>query len=125
MLQQSSSELKHESSFVTGSASAKVSTADDGPEGLPGLQPATSHISAMWLTDPSVRRSLLPEYGLEDKPYARDGEALQGAESIMGPYVADSPTNSGKAADSLLSEASTSGESVTSFQPRCALNGRF
>lgn len=100
----SASDLKHDG---PGSASAKVSVAQPVPEGLLGLQPATSQISAMWLTDPSVRRSLLPKYGLEGKPYARDGPALEGAESIMGPCVADS----------LLSEVSTSGGAQGGLTP--------
>lgn len=110
MLKQASPDPKHESLFLSGSAGSKVRVAEAVPEGLVGLQPATSHISATWLTDPSVRRNLLPEYGLEVKPYARDGPALEGAESIMGPHVAESSMHVGKEADSLLSEASVSGE---------------
>lgn len=113
MLKQSASDPKHGRPFSTGSAIAKVSVAEPVPEGLLGLQPATSQISAMWLTDPSVRRSLLPEYGLEGKPYARDGPTLEGAESIMGPHVADSSMHPGREVDSLRSEASTSGKSVS------------
>lgn len=103
-LKRSASELNYRPSFLTGSASAKASVAEHSPQGLLGLQPMSSQIPAMWLTTPSVRRSLLTEYGPAVKPYARDGQALEGAESLLGSQAADSDLHPSREGDSRLSE---------------------
>ena len=42
----------------------------------------------MWVTTPSVRRSLMSEYG-QSQPYARPGQALEGAVSLVSPESAE------------------------------------
>ena len=42
----------------------------------------------MWVTTPSVRRSLMPEYG-QSQPYMRPNQALEGAVSLMSPESAE------------------------------------
>ena len=112
-LKRSASELNHRPSFLTGSASAKACMAEHSPQGLLGLQPMSSQIPAMWLTTPSVRRSLLTEYGPAVKPYARDGQALEGAESLLGSQAADSDLHPSREGDSRLSgQLSLSGKSM-------------
>ena len=125
VLEQTMSNLKQNPSFLTGSATAAMDMAESVPQDLVGLQPATSQIPAMWLTNPSVRRSLLPEYVPAGKPYGRDGPTLEGAESIMGPHAAESYGQSSREADSGFSEVSLSGESVSSSQPKCAIPSVF
>ena len=119
LLEQTASSLKENPSFLTGSAGAKVDMAEPVAQGLLGLQPATSQIPAMWLTTPSVRRSLLTEYGPAGNAYGRDGPRLEGpvSISIMGAHAADSYWHQNRAADSRLSEVSLSGESASSSQP--------
>ena len=118
--EQTASNLKQNPSLLQGSAGAKVDMAEPVPQGLLGLQPATSQIPAVWLTNPSVCRSLLAEYGPAGKPYERDGPTLEGAESIMGPRADESYLHASREADSRLSEVSLSGESASSSQPYCA-----
>lgn len=115
-LEQSALDLKQDTTCLTGSASAKGDMAEHVPQGLLGLQSGTSQIPAMWLTTPSVRRSLLTEYGPEGKPYGCDGPTLEGADSIMGLYAADSYLQQSREADSKLGELPSSGESVSSVQ---------
>ena len=122
VLKQTASNLKQNSSFLTGSAGAKVDMAEPVPQGLLGLQPATSQIPAMWLTTPGVRRSLLTEYGPAGKPYGGDGPTLEGAESIMGPRAAELYWHASREADSTLSEVSLSGQSVSILQHNYAIH---
>lgn len=125
VLDRTASDLKQNPSFLTGSAHAKVDMAEPEPQGMLGLQPAISQIPAMWLTTPSVRQSLLTEYGPAEKPcgqagkpYGRDGPALEGAESIMGPHASELLS---REVDSRLSEVSLSGQSASCNQPYCAV----
>ena len=89
ILKRSSSELQRSSSSL---GSAKALLAQPVAKGLLGLQPATSQIAAMWATSPSVRRSLLPEYGM-GKPHPSPGQSLEGAESLVGPSASNPALN--------------------------------
>ena len=86
------SELHHSRSSPTGGVKDFGHFAQPAMKGLQALelQPATSQIAAMWASiSPSVRRSLLPEYGTGE-PYPSRG--LQGAESLLSPPASTSET---------------------------------
>lgn len=84
ILKRSASDLHDSSSSPAGSAKAKGVMAEPVIKGMLGLQPVTSQIAALWASTPSVRRSLLPEYGML-KPFGTPGQTLIGAESLVGP----------------------------------------
>ena len=88
ILKRSASELQHASAFLLGSAKAKGALAEPPARVSAGLQPASSQIAAMWVTTPSVRRSLMPDYG-QSQPYMRPGQALEGAVSLVSPESAE------------------------------------
>lgn len=89
ILKRSVSELQRSSSSLA-SAKAQGLSAEHVIKGVAlGLQPGRSQISAMWASSPSVRRSLLPEYG-SSEPYMKPDRTLEGAESLMGPPGLDS-----------------------------------
>ena len=107
ILKRSASELYDSSSSPAGSAKAKGVMAEPVIKGTLGLQPVTSQIAALWASTPSVRRSLLPEYGML-KPYGTPGQALIGAESLVGP------------SDSVLTESHS--DSVSDQARHCPSN---
>ncbi|DBA87369.1 TPA: hypothetical protein ACH3X1_004414 [Trebouxia sp. C0004] len=89
ILKRSVSELQRSSSSLA-FANIQGLSAEHVSKGVAlGLQPGRSQISAMWASSPSVRRSLLPEYG-SSEPYVRPEQALEGAESLMGLPGSDS-----------------------------------
>ena len=112
VLKRSASELKHSSPSQT-LARAKAGLAEPLPEGLLGLRPVTSRIPAMWMTNSSVRRSLLPEYGLTGKPFVMGDMALQGAESLLNTSASEAEKDARREAESMPNEPSASGETAS------------
>lgn len=85
----SASELQRSSSSLAASAKTHGVMAEHVTKGLAsGLQAGTSQIAALWATSPTVRRSLLSEYGT-DEPYVGPGRTLEGAESLLDPPASD------------------------------------
>lgn len=85
----SASEVQHSSSFLAASAKSHGEMAEHVTKGLAsGLQAGTSQIAALWAISPTVRRSLLSEYGTEE-PYVGPSRTLEGAESLLDPPALD------------------------------------